>query len=44
MVPEPSSAYSTLKKGIKLCFVTMMGNDLIMNTYSLPMAIVFVSI
>lgn len=32
MVPEPSSAYLTYKKGVKLCFVTVMGDELIIHT------------
>lgn len=31
-VPEPSSAYLTYKKGVKLCFVTAMGDELIIDT------------
>lgn len=35
MVPKPSSAYLTYKRGIKLCFVTVMGNELIIDTVTI---------
>lgn len=32
MVPEPSSAYLTYKKGVKLWFFTVMSDELIIHT------------
>lgn len=43
MVPEPPSAYLTYKKCIKPCFVTAMGDELIIDTTTIGMECKYLS-